>query len=223
MELETKRRAVVRYGRRMLAAGLTTGTGGNLSWCDRRRGLVAVTPSGVDYDLLRPADIVVVNLDGRRVDGNRVPSSELPFHLALYQCRSDVAAVVHTHSVYATTLACLHWEIPAVHYLVGFAGPKVPIAPYATYGTETLARNVAAGIGKGNAVLLANHGLVAVGADLGRAFAVAEEIELVARIYYQARSAGTPHLLGDEEMAVVMERLASYGRRTGKADRAGPK
>ena len=213
MRLETQRRAVVRFGRRMLTAGLTTGTGGNLSGFDRRRQLVAVTPSGIDYDRLKPADIVVVDPDGRRVEGDRVPSSELPFHLALYRHRPDVAAVVHTHSVYATTLACLHWEIPAVHYLVGFAGPKVPLAPYATYGSPELADHVVAAMGPGNAVLLANHGLVAVGADLGRAFAVAEEIELVARIYYQARAVGTPCLLDDDEMRRVMEKFKSYGRR----------
>ncbi len=213
MIMETQRRAVVRFGRRMLAAGLTTGTGGNLSCCDRRRGRVAVTPSGMDYDGLRPADIAVVDLEGRPVEGDRPASSELPFHLALYRQRPDVAAVVHTHSVYATTLACLHWEIPAVHYLVGFAGPKVPLAGYATYGSTELARLVVDAIGTGHAVLLANHGLVAVGADLGRAFAVAEEIELVARIYYQARAVGTPRLLDDEEMRRVMEKFRGYGRR----------
>ena len=213
MRLETKRRALVRFGRRMLAVGLTTGTGGNLSWCDRRQGLVAVTPSGIDDDALGPADITVVDLEGRRVDGDRIPSSELPFHLALYRHRPDVDAVVHTHSVYATTMACLHWEIPAVHYLVGFAGLKVPLAPYATYGSPELARHVVDAIGTGNAVLLANHGMVAVGADLNRAFAVAEEIELVARIYYQARAVGDPCLLSDDEMQRVIEKFKGYGRR----------
>jgi L-fuculose-phosphate aldolase len=212
MMLKIKRGAVARLGKRMLAAGLTTGTGGNLSWCDRRRGLVAVSPSGVAYDRLTAADVVVVDLDGRRVDGPLTPSSELPFHLALYRHRPDVDAVVHTHSVYATTLACLHWEIPAVHYLVGFAGPRVPLAPYATYGTEALARGVVEAIGSANAVLLANHGMIAVGADLEKAFAVAEEIELVARIYYQAKAVGTPRILPDEEMQRVMERFKSYGK-----------
>ncbi|MBW2356779.1 MAG: class II aldolase/adducin family protein, partial [Deltaproteobacteria bacterium] len=195
-----------------LAAGLTTGTGGNLSWCDRRRGLVAVSPSAVAYDRLTAGNVAVVDLEGRRVEGALAPSSELPFHLALYRHRPDVAAVVHTHSVYATTLACLHWEIPAVHYLVGFAGPKVPLAPYATYGTEALARGVVDAIGSANAVLLANHGMIAVGADLDKAFAVAEEIELVARIYYQAKAVGTPRILPDDEMRRVVERFKSYGK-----------
>lgn len=212
MILKTKRGAVARLGKRMLAAGLTTGTGGNLSWCDRRRGLVAVSPSGVAYDRLAAGDVAVVDLEGRRLEGALAPSSELPFHLALYRHRPDVSAVVHTHSVYATTLACLHWEIPAVHYLVGFAGPRVPLAPYATYGTEALARGVVNAIGAANAVLLANHGMIAVGADLEKAFAVAEEIELVARIYYQAKAVGTPRILPEDEMQRVMERFKSYGK-----------
>jgi L-fuculose-phosphate aldolase len=223
MVLKTKRGAVARLGRRMLAAGLTTGTGGNLSWCDRRRGLIAVSPSGVAYDKMTGADVAVVDLGGARVDGRLAPSSELPFHLALYRHRPDVAAVVHTHSVYATTLACLHWEIPAVHYLVGFAGPKVPLAPYATYGTEALARNVVEAIGEANAVLLANHGMIAVGADPEKAFAVAEEIELVARVYYQARCVGTPCLLPDDEMQRVMERFKSYGKPLAPGPKRRPK
>ncbi len=211
MMLRSKRGAVVRLGKRMLASGLTTGTGGNLSWCDRKRGLIAVSASGVAYDAMAAADVAVVDMEGNRVEGRLKPSSELPFHLAIYQSRPEVAAVVHTHSVYATTLACLHWELPAVHYLVGFAGPKVPLAPYATYGTDALASSVVEAMGAANAVLLANHGMIAVGADLEKAFAVAEEIELVARIYYQARAVGTPQLLSDAEMETVMEKFKSYG------------
>jgi L-fuculose-phosphate aldolase len=109
-------------------------------------------------------------------------------------------------------MACLGWEIPAVHYLVGFSGHKVPLAPYATFGTPELAQNVADGIGDYHAVLLANHGLVAVGADMGRAFNTAEEIELVARIYYQTKSVGTPVILPEEEMARVLAKFATYGQ-----------
>jgi L-fuculose-phosphate aldolase len=156
--------------------------------------------------------VVITDLDGQVLDGQYKPSSELGFHLALYRQRPDVNAVLHTHSVYATTMACLGWEIPAVHYLVGFSGHKVPLAPYATFGTPELARNVAAGIGDYNAVLLANHGLVAVGSDLGRAFNTAEEIELVARIYYQTKSVGNPVILPEEEMERVLEKFATYGQ-----------
>jgi L-fuculose-phosphate aldolase len=120
--------------------------------------------------------------------------------------------VVHTHSPFATTLACLHWEIPAVHYLVGFAGRRVPLAPYATFGSPELGRGAAAAMGEADAVLLANHGLVAVADTLARAMAVAEQVEFVARVYYQARVAGDPVLLDGEEMARVRAKLVRYGR-----------
>jgi L-fuculose-phosphate aldolase len=213
MLLQDERSAIVRFGNRLLAAGLTSGTGGNLSIINRRAGLIAISPSGVPYEEMVPQDVPVVGLDAGTLEGDRKPSSELGFHLALYRKRPDIQAVVHTHSVYATTMACLNWEIPAVHYLVAYCGPKVPLAPYATFGTPELARNVSESIGAGNAVLLANHGLVAVGPNLETAFAVAEEIELVARIYYQAKSVGHPVILAPEEMARVMEKFSTYGQK----------
>ncbi len=142
-----------------------------------------------------------------------LPSSELGFHLSVYRTRPDVQAVVHTHSPYATTMACLGWEIPAVHYLVGFAGKKVPLAPYATFGTPELAGNVAEHIGGYNALLLANHGLLAVGGNMDAAFAAAEEIEFVARIYYQTLSVGKPVILPEEEMETVLEKFKTYGKK----------
>ncbi len=216
MALTEDREEIVRFGRRLLAAGLTTGTGGNLSIMRPRNGLVAISPSGIEYGEMTADDVPVTDLLGTVVEGKRRPSSELEFHLALYRKRPDIRAVVHTHSVYATTMACLNWEIPAVHYLVAFSGPKVPLAPYATFGTPELARNIAESIGSCNAVLLANHGLVAVGESLSAAFAVAEEIELVARIYYQAKCIGEPVVLPEEEMSRVIHRFRSYGRQGDK-------
>jgi len=216
MLLEKERSEIVRFGRKMLAARLTSGTGGNLSIFDRDAGLVAISPSGIEYEDMAPADVPVVDFAGVAVAGARKPSSELGFHLALYQQRPDIRAVVHTHSVYATTMACLHWEIPAVHYLVAFSGRKVPLAPYATFGSEELAARVAETIGDYNAVLLANHGLVTVGPNLATAFAVAEEIELVAQIYYQAKCIGEPVIVPDEEMSTVIGKFATYGQKGGE-------
>jgi len=213
MELEAERKAIVRFGLKMVESGLTTGTGGNLSIIDRDSGRVAVSPSGIEYAALRPEDVVLTDLEGKVLDGDCKPSSELGFHLSVYRQRRDVTAMVHTHSPYATTMACLGWEIPAVHYLVGFAGKKVPIAPYATFGTPELARNVAEHIGEYNALLLANHGLLAVGRNIDTAFAVAEEIEFVARIYYQTQSIGKPEILPDEEMETVLEKFETYGQK----------
>ena len=200
----------------MLSSGLTTGSGGNLSIFDPQTGLVAISPSGVPYEDVQTADIVIVDRNGKRVEGELKPSSELNFHLALYAARPEIRSVVHTHSVYATTMACLRWEIPAVHYLVAYSGDKVPLADYATFGTAELAANVVAGIGNYNAVLLANHGLITVGSDLKSAFDAAEEIELVARIYYQARSIGEPVLVTAEQMSAVMDKFGSYGQQEQK-------
>ncbi|MDX2480563.1 MAG: L-fuculose-phosphate aldolase [Desulfuromusa sp.] len=207
-----QRQQIVDYGLKMVRSGLTTGSGGNLSVLSAAENLIAISPSGIDYHDVTVADVVVVDRAGHRVEGERNPSSELGFHLALYVARRDITAVVHTHSVYATTLACLHWELPAVHYLVAFSGDKVPLAPYATFGSDELADNIIASIGSYNAVLLSNHGLVAVGKDMKNSFNVAEEIELVARIYYQAKSLGQPILVDAEEMTRVTEKFASYGQ-----------
>ena len=176
MLMLSERRQIVDYGLKMIRSGLTTGSGGNLSILSPADNLIAISPSGIDYDDVTVADVVVVDRAGKIVDGDCKPSSELGFHLALYAARSEITAVVHTHSVYATTLACLHWELPAVHYLVAFSGDKVPLAPYATFGTDELAKNIIESIGSYNAVLLANHGLVAVASDMKNCFNVAEEI-----------------------------------------------
>ncbi|ABL00148.1 L-fuculose-phosphate aldolase [Pelobacter propionicus] len=221
MLLQNEREEIVRFGRKMVSARLTSGTGGNLSVIDRDAGLVAISPSGMEYDETEPADVPVLDLDGVAVTGERKPSSEFGFHLALYHARPDIGAVVHTHSVYATTMACLGWEIPAVHYLVAFSGHKVPLAPYATFGSRELADSVAGSIGEHNALLLANHGLVAVGPNLATAFAVAEEIELVAQIYYQAKCIGEPVMVPQDEMERVIGKFAVYGQRGTTGSGAG--
>ncbi|WP_432738223.1 L-fuculose-phosphate aldolase [Maridesulfovibrio sp. FT414] len=215
MLLETERNLVVEYGKKLLAAGLTTGTGGNLSILNREKGLMAISASGLHYLEATPEDVVIMDLDGQVVDSARKPSSEHGFHSVLYRKRDDVNAVVHTHSVYATTVACMNMELPAIHYLVGFAGKKVPLAPYATFGTSELARNVEETIGNYNAVLLSNHGLITVGRGIGNAFDAAEELELVARIYVQALSAGKPVIVPDDEMERVIEKFSTYGQAGG--------
>jgi len=212
MQLLTERTAIVQYGKKLLTSQLTTGTGGNLSIYNRKEGLIAIKPSGINYDEIRPEDVVIVTPQGELVEGDHVPSIEIRFHLALLQARPEINAVVHTHQVYATTLACLHWELPAVHYLVGFSGSKVPLAKYATFGSQELSDNILAAIGNHNACLMANHGLVTVGKDLAAAFAVAEVLELVAHIYIQARSIGEPVILSDDEMQAVIDKFDSYGQ-----------
>lgn len=211
--LQKERELLVKYGRKLVTAGLTSGTGGNLSICDRASGCVAVTPSGMDYFETEPQDIVITDLNGEKIEGGNKPTSELSFHLALYRQRADVNAVVHTHSSFAATLACMGLELPAVHYMVAFSGDKVPLAPYATFGTDELANNLIEAIGTYNACLLANHGLVTAGNNIQTAFAVAEEIEFAAKIYIQAKSAGEPVILSDDEMEKVAEKFKWYGQK----------
>ena len=213
MRLSNERNAIVEYGRKLITSNLTTGSGGNLSIYNREENLVAIKPSGVDYFKMKPEDVVVVTPEGEIVEGNLTPSSEISFHLALLRYRKDINAVIHTHQVYATTIACMNWELPAVHYLVGYSGNKVPLAKYATFGSKELANNILAAIGNYNACLMANHGIVTVGKDFGSAFATAEELELVSRLYYQAKCIGEPVILSGEEMNIVGEKFKTYGQK----------
>ncbi len=213
MILADERKTVIEYGKRLLDSGLTTGTGGNISIYNQDKGLMAITPTGIPYHDIEPEDVVIMDLEGDVIDGKRQPSSEYLMHKIFYEKREDVRAVVHTHSVYATTIACLNQELPAVHYLIGFAGgKKVPVAEYATYGTLELAENAYKAIGKYNAVLLANHGLLAVGKDINWAFNTAEEIEFTCEVYYRTKAIGEPVILPEEEIERIMVKFESYGQ-----------
>jgi L-fuculose-phosphate aldolase len=212
MLLLEEREKIVAFGKKLISSQLTTGSGGNLSIYNRSEGLVAIKPTGMDYLTLRPDDIVVMSPAGKIVEGDLKPSSEVKFHLALYQHRQDIEAVVHTHQIFATTIACMNWELPAVHYLVGFSGNKVPLAPYATFGSQQLSDNIVNSIGQYNACLMANHGIVTVGSSIEKAFSTAEEIELVAHLYYNTRCMGQPVILSDDEMTVVCEKFKTYGQ-----------
>lgn len=211
MQLKVEREYIVEYGKRLVNSRLTTGSGGNISIFNRKEGLVAIKPSGVDYFLMRPEDVVVVTPEENIVEGNLTPSSEIRFHLALYKHREGINSVVHTHQVYATTIACMNWELPAVHYLVGFSGNKVPLAKYATFGSQELADNIIQAIGNYNACLMANHGIVTVGKDIASAYAAAESLEFVSQLYYQTKSVGNPVLLSDPEMENVIRKFQTYG------------
>jgi len=215
MRLKQAHTEVVDAALELLRSGLVRGTAGNVSVRPEGDDLVVMTPTGVDYRRLDPADVSVVGLDGRLVEG-LAPSSELPMHLAVYRARADVRAIVHTHSVFATTLAVLGEELPGVHYVLAHAGRRVQVAPYATYGSETLARGCVEVLGADWAVLLANHGVLAAGPDLPTAMAVAEAVEYTAELYWRARQVGTPAVLADEEMDRVAEAFRRYGQPSGR-------
>ena len=208
MLLESARLEIVKFGKKLLDKGLVTGTGGNLSL--REGNLVAVSPSAVEYDAMIPEDVVVTDMSGKVVEGCLTPSSETHLHLAVYGSRPDIFSVVHTHSPYACVMACLGWEIPVFHYLVAVAGRKVPVAPYALFGTEELASGAVRAMGGGNAVLLSNHGLIAAGGTLPAAFRVAETVEFVSMVYSHVRSLGEPKLLSENEIDAVFEAFGKY-------------
>jgi L-fuculose-phosphate aldolase len=216
---DEQRDAVLACARDLERRGLNHGTSGNVS--ARCGDGVLVTPSGIAPERLRRRDIVRLDAAGRPAPGQRVPTSEWRLHVALLAIRPDVAAVVHTHSPEATAVACLRESIPAVHYAVAWTGATVvPCADYATYGSAELAASVVAAIGMGGACLLANHGLVTVGATLTKAAALAVEIEWLAQVWRVARSHGAPvHLLDDGEMARIAERFAGYGQGDDQARR----
>ncbi|MCI8327530.1 MAG: L-fuculose-phosphate aldolase [Lachnospiraceae bacterium] len=213
MLLKKEREDVVKYCRKLIEAGLTKGTGGNISICNREEGLFAISPSGVDYFEMEAEDVVVLDMDGKVVEGERKPSSESELHRIFYVKRDDIDAVVHAHSVYATVLATNREDLPASSYLVALSGKNVRCGEYATFGTKELAENTFEAMKDRRAALMANHGLIAGSVDILNAFNVAEEIEHCAEVYVKAKSIGTPVILSDEEMEIMAVKFQTYGQR----------
>ena len=211
MLLREQRELVVEYGKKLVTTGLTDGTFGNLSVFHRESGLMAISPSGMDYFATTPADVVVTDLEGKIVEGDRKPSSELDLHRLFYQRRPDVNGVVHTHSTFATVLACLGWSIEPVHYLVAYAGRQVPCIPYYPFGSLELAEAAWEGMKEEyNACLLGNHGLLAVGGSLSFAFDAAQQLEFLSKVYYHTRLAGGGVQLTPEQLDAVLGKFQSY-------------
>lgn len=206
------RKGVIATARRMSDSGLSPQRSGNVS--ARFAGGMLITPTGMAYDELDAKDIVFVDADGGVMGGQRKPSSEWHFHLAAYASRPDKHALVHTHSMHATVLASAHKSIPAFHYMVAVAGGKdIPCVPYATFGTDALARHVADGLKARDACLMANHGQVALGDTLTAALELAFEVETLAEQYFKTLLLGAVHLLSDDEMALMVEKFKTYGQK----------
>lgn len=198
----------------MSESGLVTGTSGNVSARTPQRE-VLITPSGLDYSELKPEDLILVDMRGSILEGDMAPSTETPMHTGIYRSRPTVCGIVHTHAPYSTVLACLGWEIPPIHYMLAALSndSRVPLVPYATYGTEELAQNVSEVLGETHrACLLQNHGTITVGDTPGKAFSLTEVLEEMARLYYSAKLAGEPMLLEPEQMAEVAAKMTDYGR-----------
>ena len=214
MIMQSERRQIIEYGKLLIAEGLTKGTGGNLSVWNSEQNLMAITPSGIPYVEITESQIVVMDVEtGEIVDGDAVPSSECDMHRIIYKYRKDIQAIIHTHTTYAATVACLREDLPALHYLVAYAGIDVRCAEYATYGTVQLAKNAFEAMKDRKACLLANHGLLAGGTDLNDAYNVTEEIEFCCELYCRTKAMGEPVILDKAEMELMVERFQNYGKR----------
>ena len=204
------RRDIIETMRRLNESGLYTGTSGNIS-ARAGKGFL-ITPTGVPCDETKPSDIVAMSFDGKH-RGSLLPSSEWRFHRDILRRRPEVNAVIHTHAAFATAMSCLRRDIPPFHYMVAKAGgDSIRCARYATFGTEALSRHALAALEGRRACLLANHGMIAVGADLGAARRLAEEVEVLCQQYWRALLAGKPVILPKAEMAAVVEKFKTYGR-----------
>lgn len=203
------RRNIIRTALAMNALGINRGTSGNVS--ARCKAGFLITPSGRRYEDTKPADIVLVDKAGTP-SGMWAPSSEWRFHHDIYRKRRDVGAVVHTHSSFATTLACLRKDVPAFHYMIAVAGGNnIRCAPYATFGTQKLSNYALDALVDRKACLLANHGMIATGENLQKALSLAIEVEALCEQYWRALQIGKPTILSAREMNTVIRKFRSYG------------
>jgi L-fuculose-phosphate aldolase len=171
-----------------------------------------ITPTGMAYDACTAADMVRVGADGT-ASGGRKPSSEWRFHRDIYAARPDAGAVVHTHSPFATALACQQQGVPAFHYMVArFGGADVRCAAYATFGSQELSDAIIAALDGRCACLMAHHGMVVFGRDCDQALALAVELETLCEQYWRVLQLGAPKLLAADEMQRVLAKFASYGQ-----------
>jgi L-fuculose-phosphate aldolase len=204
---------VLATARAMNASGINRGSAGNVSArCAPGDGAFMVTPTGMAYAACSADDMVRVGADGTP-SGRRKPSSEWRFHRDIYAARPEAGAVVHTHSPFATALACQEQGIPAFHYMVArFGGADVRCADYATFGTQELSDAIIQALAGRNACLMAHHGMVVFGRDCEQALALAVELETLCEQYWRVLQLGTPRLLAAEEMQRVLEKFAGYGQ-----------
>lgn len=207
MMLETLRKQVLETSLQMVADGLVFGAGGNVSALDRESGYLAITPTAIEYHKMMPEDVVVIDKHGKLVEGKWKPTSEMPMHTIFYRERDDVGAVVHTHAPYASIFAVINEPVPMVITEAALCiGAPVRVAPYCRPGTEKLARVVLDTMGDGVAVLLGQHGLITVGANLGQAYSSTIATEMSAKLTFMARSMGAePQPLNLDEVAELRE------------------
>ena len=213
MTKKTKFTVLIETALQLQKIGLNHGATGNCSCRDGDTYLI--TPSGVETQNLSEDKIVRMDFEGNVVDSisNLKPSSEWRFHQDIMSKRQEVRAVVHTHSIFASTVSLFGNELPPFHYMIAVAGgSSVRCAPYAMFGTQELSDNIIDALVDRKACLIANHGLVSIGANLAEALQIAEEIEHLCQLYIEAKKLGEPNLLNQKQMIEVIERFQSYGK-----------
>jgi L-fuculose-phosphate aldolase len=202
-ERERRLDELVRYARLISDSGLVVGTAGNISI--RLDDEIVITPSSIPYHEIDQEDLCTLDLAGQQMDGRRRPSTEVPLHTEIYRT-TDAAAVVHTHSPFATTVACVCDVLPPIHYSIHrFGGDTIPVAEYERFGSEALAEKVALVLRDRRGALLRNHGAITYGSSLPQAYDLALLLEWLAQIYWQAKQLGEPRLLTAEQIAEVAE------------------
>lgn len=207
---EVLRKQLIETAMAMNASGLNQGASGNLS-IRHEQGML-ITPTGMDYAVLLPEDIVQMDFDGH-IEGKRKPSSEWPFHAAIYQDRPEANAILHAHPLSCSALACLGKGIPAFHYMVAMAGGKdIRCSEYATFGSRELSEHVISALADRKACLMAHHGLTCFESSLARVLALAIEVEHLAGVYCRILAMGDAEILYDAEMERVLEKFRTYGR-----------
>ena len=206
------RAALLDVSRRMVEMGLNRGTAGNASVrCGE--GLL-ITPSALPVSEMTASNMVQMTLDGKVLQGDK-PSSEWRFHCDILKARPEIGAVLHSHSPFATTLACLRREVPAVHYMIALAGgDSIRCMPYSLFGEQQLSDDALEALQGRKACLLGNHGMTALGSDLDDALAVAQEVEFLCEIYWRTLSVGEPKLLTAQQMHEVKAKFVEYKKRS---------
>jgi L-fuculose-phosphate aldolase len=209
------REQLVRYARQMMTTGLVRGTSGNLSTRQPGADICLITPSGVDYETMKPEDAVLVDLSGQPVSPGLKPSVDTPIHVAIYRARPDVGGCIHTHSLYAAAFSTVGREVPPlITESAGYLGGAVRVLDYVPPAKTDTGDLVAAGLGRDRAVLLPNHGVVAVGETLKKAFGAAMAVEESANVAFIALQLGKPALVPDAEVSRMHEFIHfHYGQR----------
>ncbi len=212
MSEQASRQQLLDTSRQLIELSLNRGSSGNASV--RNGDGMLITPSALPVSEMTPASMVHMDLGGNVLQGGK-PSSEWRFHRDIFAARPEIGAVIHTHAVYATTIACLRKDVPPVHYMIALAGgDTIRCTPYSVFGEQTLSDHALEALRERKACLLGNHGMIALGTDLADALAVAVEVEFVCEIYWRTLQAGEPQILTPQQMHEVKQKFVEYKKRT---------